>query len=63
VIPDTHQLICDSKPFCLCVGKVNPWDECSCTGNTVGCNAEFCESCGAKLVMINTDTGEEVKAA
>lgn len=57
------QRICTSRPFCLCVGKVNEWDECCCTGNIVGCNTQTCESCGATLIEIETETGEEVIAA
>lgn len=42
--------ICESKPFCLCIGEVNEWDERCCTGNAVGCRNDLCEACGAKLV-------------
>jgi hypothetical protein len=56
-VSDT-QFICDSKPFCLCVGQVNLWDECCCTGNVAGCSTEHCESCGAGLVKIDVETGE-----
>ena len=56
------QRICTSKPFCLCVGKANEWDECCCTGNVVGCSETHCEKCGAALILINFETGEEVKA-
>lgn len=57
---DGTQLICDSQPFCLCVGYVNDGDECCCTGGVVGCNEEHCESCGAALVRIDFETGEAV---
>jgi hypothetical protein len=60
---DNQQRICTSKPFCLCVGEENPWDECCCTGNVVGCEGPRCLSCGAPLETIDTDTGETVKAA
>lgn len=29
---DSAHLVCDSEPFCLCVGEINEWDECDCTG-------------------------------
>ena len=57
------QLICKSEPFCKCVGHVNEWDECCCTGNVVGCRDDICEACGAPMVLIDFATGEEVKAA
>lgn len=57
------QRICTSKPFCLCVGKPNKWDECSCTGNMVGCSESNCENCGAPLELIDTETGETLEAA
>lgn len=56
------QLICDSQPFCLCVGRVNEWDECDCTGGIEGCNDKVCEACGAKLIRIDFETGDEVEA-
>lgn len=52
------QLICESKPFCYCVGRPNEWDECCCTGNMVGARKDQCESCGETLVLIDTETGE-----
>lgn len=60
---DTMQRICTSKPFCLCVGEVNDWDECSCTGGVVGCSTNHCESCGALFEVIDVNTGETLEAA
>lgn len=64
-IGDNQQFICNSQPFCLCAGVVefNKWDECCCTGGVVGCRTDICEACGAQLVLIDIDSGEEVKAA
>jgi hypothetical protein len=54
------QRVCMSQPFCLCVGEVNEWDECCCTGNIVGCSSKQCEACGAELELIDFETGEKV---
>lgn len=60
-VPIDTQMVCVSEPFCLCVGKENPWDECCCTGNITGCSRETCEACGAGLVEIYIETGERVQ--
>lgn len=57
-----QQRICDSQPFCICVGEPNEWDECCCTGNTRGCRTDICENCGAVLILIDFETGEKVAA-
>lgn len=62
-MPIDTQLICTSEPFCLCVGKENPWDECDCTGNMVGSNRQTCEKCGATFIEIDIKTGEEAVRA
>lgn len=61
---DNTQRICETKPFCLCVGEGDENDkyECCCTGNIVGCPADKCVNCGAALVLINTETGERIAA-
>lgn len=60
---DTQQRICISRPFCRCVGEINDWDECSCTGGMSGCSETHCERCGAPLEVIDIETGETVEAA
>jgi hypothetical protein len=55
--PDSLQRICKSEPFCLCVGKENKWDECSCVANS---QEETCSNCGAQLILIDFCTGEEL---
>lgn len=60
---DTQQRICTSRPFCLCVGHVNDWDECCCTGGVRGCSTERCEACGAAFIVIDFATGETVEVA
>lgn len=50
---DSAHLVCDSEPFCLCVGEINEWDECDCTGNIAGCRKDICEACGARLIKVD----------
>lgn len=57
------QYICNSKPFCLCVGHVNDGDECCCSGNVVGVEGQDCIGRGAKMILIDTDTGEEIASS
>jgi hypothetical protein len=57
-LPDGRQRICDSKPFCVCAGGPNDWDECCCFADPTG---KFCVSCGQALRVIDLETGEEVK--
>ena len=52
------QLICQSEPFCLCVGDVNEWDECDCFAGA----DQRCVSCGAEMIRIDFETGERVAA-
>lgn len=56
---DHTQFICKSEPFCRCVGHVNEWDECRCFAGP----DQICVGCGASMVLIDFETGEEVKAA
>jgi len=56
------QLICESKPFCLCVGEVNEWDECDCFQDEQPNLFKTCAGCGAQLVEIDFETGEAVAA-
>jgi hypothetical protein len=51
-----QQLVCGSKPFCLCVGGPNEWDECCC----IFCRGDRCDDCDAKAILIDIETGEEV---
>ncbi len=48
--------VCESKPWCKCVGGKTKWDECDCT------YAGFsrCKNCGATMVKIDISTGEPV---
>lgn len=55
---DNSQLICQSEPFCLCVGDVSEWDECDCFAGA----DKRCVSCGAEMLRIDLDTGEAVAA-
>jgi hypothetical protein len=55
---DTQQLICVSEPFCKCVGDVNEWNECDCFAYL---NRKECASCGATMILIDFETGEEIR--
>lgn len=51
------QKICESRPFCVCVGHPTAWDECCCfTGPDE--EADVCEGCDAPMVTIDVDTGD-----
>jgi hypothetical protein len=58
--PIITQFICTSEPYCLCVGKLNEWDECCCTGNIKGFSRKLCENCGAVLIQIDWETGHTI---
>jgi hypothetical protein len=55
-----YQLICETKPYCACVGP-NVWDQCACRTATAG--VKRCVECEAELVEINVETGAPVPAA
>ena len=57
------QLICTSQPFCVCAGGPNKWNECCCVKIDNRIMDHKCRFCGAPLVEIDFETGEEVKAA
>lgn len=59
-MPMDTQRICTSEPFCLCVGKVSPWDECNCTGNMTGRSRSRCENRGSVLIEIDLETGRTI---
>ena len=76
IIGENQQFICNSKPFCLCVGEPNEWDECDCfavDANGEPCGDDglassaqepvTCSMCEAQMVLIDIESGEEVKAA
>ena len=56
------QLICKTEPHCLCAGGPTAWDECCCS-LSVRTEAGTCSGCGAELVLIDMDTGEDVADA
>lgn len=56
------QLICTSRPFCLCVGEINQWDECDCFGVIARGLFRYCAVCSAQLVEIDLETGAEIAA-
>ena len=56
---ETQQLICQSEPFCRCVGHVNEWDECNCFAGA----DRKCVGCGAQMIVIDVNTGEHVQEA
>lgn len=58
-IEENQQFICKSKPFCLCVGEDSEWDECDCFTQ----DGVHCVACGAEMVLIDFESGEEVRAA
>jgi hypothetical protein len=50
------QYICDTEPFCLCVGEVDDgYDdgECCCTEQ-----GTVCATCNAQMTLIDFSTGE-----
>jgi hypothetical protein len=55
------QFICQSQPFCLCVGRENEWDECCCSGSVQTSDGR-CTGCEAPLILIDFETGEPVAA-
>jgi hypothetical protein len=53
------QFICQSQPFCLCVGHPNEWDECCCSASAQTKDVR-CVGCNAPLILIDFDTGEPI---
>jgi len=56
-VPMQTQWICTSKPFCLCVGHPNEWDECCCMERS-----RKCENCGAPMELIDFATGRPARS-
>lgn len=48
--------VCDSEPWCLCVGGETAWDECCCTYEGFA----HCGVCGAAMRKVDVSTGEDV---
>ncbi len=55
------QLICTTKPYCICANGPNVWDECCCTGNMAGCRNDVCEACGATLIRTTPEPNEIIE--
>lgn len=50
---DDTQWICATEPVCTCTGQ--DYDcQCSCADD------RCCQSCGAPMILIDTDTGHRV---
>jgi hypothetical protein len=59
---DFPHYICDSQPFCLCVGHENEWDECDCQAIDRTAPSTECAGCEARMHAIDVNTGRVLGA-